>query len=101
MRDISNTLLERTKDEKEKGALDGKEEKSIIGVLSKFFWVDILGFAHPYLVKANDTESTELHLTQEEVLAQVSKFCHSVLVDLTLSWIDEDTNFRRLWDNFE
>jgi len=43
MEDISNTLLERTKNEKEKGALDGKEEKSIIGVLSKSFGADKLG----------------------------------------------------------
>lgn len=40
MEDISNTLLERMKNEKEKGALDGKEEKSIIGVLGKFFEAD-------------------------------------------------------------
>ena len=37
MEDISKSLLERTKNEKEKGALDGKEEKSIIGVLSESF----------------------------------------------------------------
>ncbi|KAG6328692.1 hypothetical protein ID866_10397 [Astraeus odoratus] len=56
MRDISVKLLERTKREKEEGVLDGKEEKSIIGVL----------------VKAKDADS-DLHLTTEEVLAQASK----------------------------
>ena len=43
MEDISNTMLERTKHEKQKGALDGKEEKPIIGVLSKSFGADRLG----------------------------------------------------------
>ena len=43
MEDISNTMLERTKKEKQKGALDGKEEKSIIGVLSKSLGADKLG----------------------------------------------------------
>ncbi|KIM68473.1 hypothetical protein SCLCIDRAFT_1209288 [Scleroderma citrinum Foug A] len=55
MEDISNTLLERTKNEKERGVLDGKEEKSIIGIL----------------IKANDADSAELHLTREEVVAQM------------------------------
>lgn len=36
MIDICNALLERTKKEKEQGALDGKEEKSIIGLLSTY-----------------------------------------------------------------
>ncbi|KAG6333221.1 hypothetical protein ID866_5866 [Astraeus odoratus] len=52
--DISVTLLERSKREKEDGVLDGKEEKSIIEVL----------------VKAEDADS-DLHLTMEEVLAQM------------------------------
>ena len=46
MEDISNTLLERTKNEKERGVLDGKEEKSIIGILSKPFGVDKLGSSY-------------------------------------------------------
>jgi len=77
MKDISNTLLARTKSEKEKGVLDGKEEKSIIGVLSKSFGADKLGPHTLYLVKANDTDSAELHLTREEVLGQVSKSCYN------------------------
>ncbi|KAI6131615.1 cytochrome P450 [Pisolithus croceorrhizus] len=54
MEDISKDLLTRTKREKEEGVLDGKEDKSIIGVL----------------VKANDADSPN-HLTHEEVLAQM------------------------------
>ncbi|KIM68463.1 hypothetical protein SCLCIDRAFT_1209273 [Scleroderma citrinum Foug A] len=72
MEDISNTLLERTKDEKGKGALDGKEEKSIIGVL----------------IKANDTDSAELHLTREEVVAQmrVLLFAGYETTSISLTW---------------
>ncbi|KAI6099010.1 cytochrome P450 [Pisolithus sp. B1] len=54
MEDISTELLARTKKEKDEGVLDGKEDKSIIGVL----------------VKANDSDSS-IHLTHEEVLAQM------------------------------
>ena len=50
MEDISNTLLERTKNEKEKGALDGKEEKSIVGVLSKSFRTDLLGPSYMHVI---------------------------------------------------
>lgn len=54
MQNISTELLARTRKEKEEGVLDGKEDKSIIGVL----------------VKANDSDSS-IHLTHEEVLAQM------------------------------
>ncbi|KAI6012644.1 cytochrome P450 [Pisolithus orientalis] len=54
MEDISTELLARTRKEKEEGVLDGKEDRSIIGVL----------------VKANDSDSS-IHLTREEVLAQM------------------------------
>ncbi|KAI6107178.1 cytochrome P450 [Pisolithus croceorrhizus] len=54
MQGISTELLARTRKEKEEGVLNGKEDKSIIGVL----------------VKANDSDSS-IHLTQEEVLAQM------------------------------
>ncbi|KAI6166081.1 cytochrome P450 [Pisolithus thermaeus] len=53
MEDISKELLERSKKEKEE-ILDGKEDKSAIGVL----------------VKANDSDSST-RLTQDEVLSQV------------------------------
>lgn len=52
--DIAMKLLARTKKEKEEGAFDGKEEKSIIGVL----------------LKASDSDAA-LHVTLEEVLAQM------------------------------
>ncbi|KAI6017137.1 cytochrome P450, partial [Pisolithus marmoratus] len=51
---ISTGLLARTRKEKEEGVLDGKEDKSIIGVL----------------IKANDSDSS-IHLTHEEVLGQM------------------------------
>ncbi|KAI6104602.1 cytochrome P450 [Pisolithus croceorrhizus] len=54
MQGISTELLARTRKEKEEGVLDGKEDKSIIGVL----------------VKANGSD-TSIHLTHEEVLAQM------------------------------
>ncbi|KAI6021237.1 cytochrome P450 [Pisolithus marmoratus] len=51
---ISTELLARTRKDKEEGVLDGKEDKSIIGVL----------------IKANDSDSS-IHLTHEEVLGQM------------------------------
>ena len=76
---ISNTLIEKAKNEKERGVLEGKEDKSIIGVLSKSFGVGELGFlTHLYLlVKAHD-EDSRIHLTREQVVAQASKFHHNV-----------------------
>ncbi|KIM68469.1 hypothetical protein SCLCIDRAFT_1209280 [Scleroderma citrinum Foug A] len=72
MEDISNTMLERTKNEKQKGALDGKEEKPIIGVL----------------IEANDTDSAELRLTREEVVAQMKiiLFAGYETTSTTLTW---------------
>ena len=37
MADISKTLFEKAKKEKEEGHLDGKEESSVIGLLSALF----------------------------------------------------------------
>ncbi|KAI6154202.1 cytochrome P450 [Pisolithus tinctorius] len=54
MEDISTKLLARIKREKEEGVLDGKEEKSIIGML----------------MKANDSDS-DIRSSPEEVLAQM------------------------------
>ncbi|KAI6136080.1 cytochrome P450 [Pisolithus sp. B1] len=54
MEDISKKLLARIKKEKEEGVLDGKEERSIIGML----------------MKANDSNSG-LRSSPEEVLAQM------------------------------
>ncbi|KAL4064491.1 cytochrome P450 [Scleroderma yunnanense] len=69
---ISKTLLERTRTEKEQGVLDGKKEKSVIGVL----------------IKANDTDTAELHLTREEVLAQmkVLLFAGYETTSISLTW---------------
>ncbi|KAI6012645.1 cytochrome P450 [Pisolithus orientalis] len=53
MEDIPTELLARIRKEEEEGVLDGREDRSIIGVL----------------VKANDSDSS-IHLTREEVLAQ-------------------------------
>ncbi|KAI6100627.1 cytochrome P450, partial [Pisolithus sp. B1] len=55
MEDISSEWLARTRKEREEGALDRKEEKSVIEVLAN----------------ASDSDSP-LHLTHEEVLAQLS-----------------------------
>ena len=77
---ISNTLIEKAKNEKERGVLEGKEDKSIIGVLSKSFVVGefVFSYTHLYLlVKAHD-EDSRIHLTREQVVAQASKFHHNV-----------------------
>ncbi|KAI6040237.1 cytochrome P450 [Pisolithus marmoratus] len=66
--DISTELFVRTKKEKAEGVLDGKEDKSIIGVL----------------VKANDSDS----LTREEVVAQMKGllFAGYETMSVSMTW---------------
>ncbi|KAL4079902.1 cytochrome P450 [Scleroderma yunnanense] len=51
---ISSELIDKTRKEKEAGILDGKEEKSVIGLL----------------IKAEDSDAS-LHMTHEEVVSQM------------------------------
>ncbi|KAI6120970.1 cytochrome P450 [Pisolithus croceorrhizus] len=55
--DVSKKFLERSKGEKEAGVIDGKDDKSIIGVL----------------IKAKDA-GTDVQLSIEEILAQMKLF---------------------------
>ena len=82
MEEIAVPLLENTRREMRGLGEKGKEEKSIIGLLSAsaapFFFhmeTDLPGFA---TVKAEDTNSS-LQMSQEEIMAQVSliQFGHS------------------------
>ena len=82
MEEIAVPLLENTRREMRGLGEKGKEEKSIIGLLSAsaapFFFrieTDLPGFA---TVKAEDTNSS-LQMSQEEIMAQVGliKFGHS------------------------
>ena len=71
--DISKSLLERTKKEKEGGVLNGQDDKSIMGVLRKSVHFGYVHLTHlPYPVKAKDAVDSELHLTAEETISQAS-----------------------------
>ncbi|KAH0826178.1 cytochrome P450 [Lanmaoa asiatica] len=76
MEEISNVLLIRTEKELEMGVVGGKEEKSIIGLLSAW---SIPNFPlHASLICSTRTivkgakADSEFHLTKDEVIAQVS-----------------------------
>ncbi|KAI6166079.1 cytochrome P450 [Pisolithus thermaeus] len=71
MEDISKELLARSKKEKEEGVVDGKEDRSVIGVL----------------VKANDSDSS-IHLTHDEVLAQMKILLAAAYetTSVTMTW---------------
>lgn len=77
--DISNVLLARTRKEMEMGAAKGKEEKSIIGLLSTSrILISDTTYTLFYLqrkktVKGANGEST-FHATKEEMMAQVNAF---------------------------
>jgi len=78
MEEISNELIARTQREMEMGVIGGKEERSIIGLLSTWlipnFQQDGFLISTTYLkiVKGASNDS-EFHLTKEEVVAQVNE----------------------------
>ncbi|KAI6136084.1 cytochrome P450 [Pisolithus sp. B1] len=69
--DVSKKFLERSKEEKEAGVIDGKDDKSIIGVL----------------IKAKDA-GTDVQLSIEEILAQMKLFITAgyETTSVTMTW---------------
>ena len=75
MGEIANALLMKSRKEKEAGTLGESEEKSILGLLSMFARPPMSGdLTQFYLVRAENQDG-QLHLTREEVIAQVRLKC--------------------------
>jgi hypothetical protein len=74
--EISRDLFERTRKEKE-GAAEGKRDDSVMGLLSistyllKYIIAAKLTLSRMFTVKAS-SDSSELHMSEEEVIAQVN-----------------------------
>ena len=77
MEEISNVLLSRTQKEMEMGVVGGKEERSIIGLLSTWS-IPNGGLDAPLMCPTQNivkgaNEGSEFHLTKDEVMAQVNQ----------------------------
>ena len=77
MEEISNVLLSRTRKEMEMGVVGGREERSIIGLLSTWCVSNIslivLLIRLPGIIVKGTNEESEFQLTKDEVIAQVNE----------------------------
>ena len=76
LEEISNVLFSRTQQELEMGVVGGKEERSIIGLLSTWYFKCLLDtplICSTWKIVKGANEESEFQLTKDEVISQVNE----------------------------